>query len=139
MLRRLVGDDYQYMRLGKQYFSTKQIRYLVHVPAVIRKAHNTSQGRKLMVPHNAFMDQDLNTSAAGSTTERKAEINANVLQHMENLDKLGVADCFITTQIRYYTTKPANGRLVSKLQSKKTTVKCEQTPCWTAHWVKHHC
>ena len=43
-----------------------------------------------MVPHNAFMDQDLNTSAAGSTTERNAEIKSKVLQHMEhNLDKLG--------------------------------------------------
>ena len=37
VLRRLVGDDYQYTRLGKQYFSTKRIRYLVHVPAVIKK------------------------------------------------------------------------------------------------------
>ena len=43
-----------------------------------------------MVPHNAFMDQDLNTSADGTTAERKVEINTKVLQHMENnLDKLG--------------------------------------------------
>ena len=37
VLRRLVGDDYQYTRLGKQFFSTKRIRYLVHVPAVIKR------------------------------------------------------------------------------------------------------
>ena len=43
-----------------------------------------------MVPHNAFMDQDLNTSATGTTAERRAEIKAKVLQYMENnLDKLG--------------------------------------------------
>ena len=88
VLRRLVGDDYGYTRLGKQYCGTTQIRYLVHVPAVIRKAHSTSQGRILMVPHNAFMDQDLNTSVVGSTAERKAEIKTKLLQHMQNLDKL---------------------------------------------------
>ena len=43
-----------------------------------------------MVPHNAFMDQDLNTNAAGTTAERRAEIKAKVLQYMEDrLDKLG--------------------------------------------------
>ena len=43
-----------------------------------------------MVPHNAFMDQDLNTIATGTTAERRAEIKAKVLQYMEdNLDKLG--------------------------------------------------
>ena len=43
-----------------------------------------------MVPHNAFMDQDLNTSATGTTAERRAEIKAKVLQYMEDsLDKLG--------------------------------------------------
>ena len=43
-----------------------------------------------MVPHNAFMDQDLNTIATGTTAERRADIKAKVLQYMEyNLDKLG--------------------------------------------------
>ena len=76
--------------MGKQYFSNKQVRDLVHVRAVIKKAHNTSQGRKLMAPHNAFMDQDLNTIVVGTAASRRADINANVLQHIENnLDKLG--------------------------------------------------
>ena len=90
VLRRLVGDDYQYTRLGKQYFSTKQICYLVHVPAVIKKAHSASQGRKLMVPHDAFMDQDLKASANQPIAERKNQMKSKVLQYMEdNLDKLG--------------------------------------------------
>ena len=43
-----------------------------------------------MVPHNAFMDQYLNTSVVGTTAERRAEIKAKVLQYMEDsLDKLG--------------------------------------------------
>ena len=41
-----------------------------------------------MVPHNAFMYQYLNTSDAGTTAERRADIKAKVLQYMEdNLDK----------------------------------------------------
>ena len=89
VLRRLVGDDYQYTRLGKQYFNAKQIRYLVHVPAIIKKAHSTSQGRKLMVPHNAFMDQDLSVAASQPIEQRKTQIKSKVLQYMEdNLDKL---------------------------------------------------
>ena len=62
VLRRLSGSDYIYTRLGTQYFSARQATYLVHVPAVIKKAHNNNTGRQFMVPHNAFMTTDLTVS-----------------------------------------------------------------------------
>ena len=58
VLRRLAGDDYIYTRLGNVYFGAKENQYLVHVPAIIKKAHSTSTGRSFMVPHNAFMPQE---------------------------------------------------------------------------------
>ena len=45
VLRRLAGRDYTYTRLGKHYFDAKQTSYLVHVPAVIKKAFSKSRGR----------------------------------------------------------------------------------------------
>ena len=37
VLRRLIGNSYDYSRLGKQYFQHKKTAYLVHVPAIIKK------------------------------------------------------------------------------------------------------
>ena len=83
VLRRLSGDDYNYTRLGKQYFDAKQSQYLVHVPAIIKQAHSTSMGRSLMVPHNVFMPQDLEISSRRPDAERKRQLKAKVLTFME--------------------------------------------------------
>ena len=74
VLRRLSGSDYIYTRLGTQYFSAKQATYLVHVPAVIKKAHSNSTGRQFMVPHNAFMTTDLTVSQNLSKGERETQL-----------------------------------------------------------------
>ena len=85
VLRRLVGSEYQYTHLGKKYFDAKRVQYLVHVPAIIKKAHSNSAGRRFMVPHNAFMNEELHVNAHAS----EAELKARVLNFMEqNLDKL---------------------------------------------------
>ena len=89
VLRRLIGDTYSYTRLGKQFFDAKKTSYLVHVPAVIKKAFSSSLGRKFMVPHNAFMPQELVISANLTEGERKEQLKSKVLAFMEsNLDKL---------------------------------------------------
>ena len=85
VLRRLVGSEYQYTHLGKKYFDAKKVQYLVHVPAIIKKAHSSSTGRRFMVPHNAFMNEELHVNAHAS----EAELKARVLNFMvQNLDKL---------------------------------------------------
>ena len=38
VLRRLIGNRYEYSRLGKQYFQHKKTAYLVHVPAVTKNS-----------------------------------------------------------------------------------------------------
>ena len=89
VLRRLAGDDYVYTRLGKLYFGAKENQYLVHVPAIIKKAHSSSMGRSFMVPHNAFMSQDLQISSRLSDAEQQRQLKAKVLSYMEaNLDRL---------------------------------------------------
>ena len=90
VLRRLVGDTYSYTRLGKQYFDSKQTQYLVHVPAVIKKAFSTPESRKFMVPHNAFMFDELTVSQNfSSEAERRQQLTSKVLSFMElNLDML---------------------------------------------------
>ena len=89
VLRRLSGDDYIYTRLGKQYFTAKNTHYLVHVPAIIKKAHSTSAGRKFMVPHNAFMEPELSASSRFSEAQRKSALKTKVMAAMDNLDKIG--------------------------------------------------
>ena len=71
VLRRLNGSDYTYSRLGKMYFSQKEVSFLVHVPAIIKKAHSTGLGRKFMVPHIAFMQEDLKISSRLPEAEKK--------------------------------------------------------------------
>ena len=89
VLRRLAGDKYIYTRLGKLYFDAKKTTYLVHVPAFIKRAFSKSQGRKFMVPHNAFMKQELELSAALSESDRRTQLKTTVLTYMEtNLERL---------------------------------------------------
>ena len=89
MLRRLAsGNEYTYTRLGKTYYSQKEVSYLVHVPAVIKKAHSTSKGREFQVPHNAFMDVDINISANSSNEDRKQALKARVLDFIKTLPTL---------------------------------------------------
>ena len=89
VLRRFAGEDYVYTRLGKQYFGAEQSQYLIHIPAVIKKAHSTSLGRHFAVPHNAFMAQELHISSRLPEAERKTRLKDKVLAFMEtNLDKL---------------------------------------------------
>ena len=89
MLRRLVGHDYTYTRLGKHYFDAKQTSYLVHVPAVIKKAFSKSRGRKFMVPHNAFMPEELMISANLPQGQRNEQLKGKVWAFMQNnLDRI---------------------------------------------------
>ena len=79
ILRRLIGNSYTYSRLGKQYFQHK----------VIKQACSQSEGRKCMVPHNAFMFEELTVSQNHSETERRNQLKSKVLNFMEqNLDTL---------------------------------------------------
>ena len=89
VLRRLSGDDYIYTRLGKQYFNAKNTHFLIHVPAVIKKAHSTSVGRKFMVPHNAFMEPELSVSSRLSEAQQRSALKTKVLAAMESLDRIG--------------------------------------------------
>ena len=89
VLRRLVGHDYTYTRLGKHYFDAKQTSYLVHVPAVIKKAFSKSRGRKFMVPHNAFMSEELMISANLPQGQRNEQLKGKVWAFMQNnLDRI---------------------------------------------------
>ena len=89
VLRRLAGEEYIYTRLGKRYFGAKESQFLIHVPAVIKRAHSTSLGRRFAVPHNAFMEQDLKISSRLPEAERNTKLKDRVLAFMEaNLDKL---------------------------------------------------
>ena len=89
VLRRLIGNSYGYSRLGKQYFQHKKTAYLVHVPAVIKKAFSQSKGRHFMVPHNAFMFEELTVSQNFSEAERRNQLKSKVLSFMQqNLDTL---------------------------------------------------
>ena len=87
VLRRLSGSDYIYTRLGTQYFSAKQASYLVHAPALIKKAHNNSIGRQFMVPHNAFMNTDLTVGQNLSKGERETQLKNKVLAALEDLER----------------------------------------------------
>ena len=89
VLRRLVGNEYTYTRLGRQFFNAKKTSYLVHVPAVIKKSFSNSRGREFMVPHNAFMYEQLVLSANLNEAERKEQLKSKVLAFMEsNLDRI---------------------------------------------------
>ena len=89
LLRRLAsGNEYTYTRLGKTYYSQKEVSYLVHVPAVIKKAHSTSKGREFQVPHNAFMEQDVKISANLNNEDRKQALKAKVLDFIRTLPTL---------------------------------------------------
>ena len=47
VLRRLIGNSYDYSRLGKQYFQHKKTAYLVHVPAIIKKSFQSIERQKV--------------------------------------------------------------------------------------------
>ena len=47
VLRRLIGNSYEYSRLGKQYVQHKKTAYLVHVPAVIKKSFQSIERQTL--------------------------------------------------------------------------------------------
>ena len=55
VLRRLVGRDYTYTRLGNNYLDATQTSYQVRVTASIKNAFWKSYGRRFMVTHHAFM------------------------------------------------------------------------------------
>ena len=115
VLRRLIGNSYTYSRLGKQYFQHKKTTYLVHVPAVIKKAFSRSQGRQFMVPHNAFMFEEVTVSANYSETERRHQLKSKVLSFMEqNLDTLDGKSFCIMTVILFYMLKKVHGRLTNQ-------------------------
>ena len=87
LLRRLASsNEYVYTRLGKTYYSQKEVSYLVHVPAVIKKAHSNSKGRTFQVPHNAFMDSDLKISV--NLNDQKQALKARVLDFIKTLPTL---------------------------------------------------
>ena len=52
-----------HIKFGKTYFAQIEVQCLVHAPTIIRKAHNTSQCREMLVPPNAFMSDDAKVSA----------------------------------------------------------------------------
>ena len=116
MLRRLIGNSYTYSRLGKQYFQHKQTAYLVHVPAIIKKAFSKSEGRTFMVPHTAFMFDELTVGQnIPSEAERRHQLKSKVLTFMEqNLDKLDGELFYTMTAIQFYMTKTVHGRLMNK-------------------------
>ena len=116
MLRRLIGNSYTYSRLGKQYVQHKPTAYLVHVPAIIKKAFCKSEGRKFMVPHTAFMFGELTVDQhIPSEAERRHQLKSKVLAFMEqHLDKLDGKLFYIMTAIQVYMTKTVHGRLMSK-------------------------
>ena len=89
MLRRLAsGNEYTYTRLGKTYYSQKEVSYLIHVPVVIKKAHSNNKGREFQVPHNAFMDLDIKISADLAKADRKQALKARVFDFIKTLPTL---------------------------------------------------
>ena len=77
------------MRLGRQFFDAKKASYLVHIPAVINKSFSNSRGRKFMVPHNAFMYEQLVMSAILREVRREQQLKSKVLAFMESsLDRI---------------------------------------------------
>ena len=115
VLRRLIGNSYDYSRLGKQYFQHKKTAYLVHVPAVIKKAFSRSKGRKAWFRTMLFMFEEVTVSHNYSETERRHQLKNKVLSFMEqNLDTLDGKSFCIMTVILFYMMKMAHGHSTNK-------------------------
>ena len=51
LFRRLApGNEYTCTRLGNAYYSQKEVSYVVHVPAIAKKAHRKRGCRAFQVP-----------------------------------------------------------------------------------------
>ena len=73
-----------------------------------------------MVPHNAFMFEEVTVSANYSETERRHQLKSKVLSFMEqNLDTLDGKSFCIMTVILFYMMKKVHGRLTNKKQFSK--------------------
>ena len=140
VLRRLVGNEYTYTRLGRQFFNAKKTSYLVHVPAVIKKSFSNSRGREFMVPHNAFMYEQLVLSANLNEAERKEQLKSKVLAFMEsNLDRIN------GRIVLYHDSDPVlydeNGQWTFDEQkpSNSPTERCKPKPPWIDPWEQLLC
>ena len=73
-----------------------------------------------MVPHNAFMFEEVTVSQTYSETERRHQLKSKVLSFMEqNLDTLDGQIFFIMVVIMFYMMKKVHGRLADTKQLSK--------------------
>ena len=73
-----------------------------------------------MVPHNAFMFEELTVSQKYSETERRNQLKSKVLSFMEqNLDTLDGKSFCIIIVLLFYMMKKVHGRLTNNVQLSK--------------------